>query len=93
MNDKATIDTENARRRPNQRAAALRLGDLCALVRTALTRTKLFDRVVRSLFKPTAIPFRTYQDVISSSLLLKPTQTLMLAGIRSAGAGGGGPGR
>jgi len=92
MNDNATIAAKRAGRRPNNRAVALRMGDLCALVRSALAETKLLDRVVGSLFKQLTIGFRTQPKAIQSSLLLKPTQALMLAGIRCAGAGGGGPG-
>jgi hypothetical protein len=69
----------------------MRVGDWRALVRKALVGTRLLDRVVTSLFKRT-FTFEARDESVFSFLLLKPTHALMLAGIRCAGAGGGGPG-
>lgn len=91
MTDRTTIDgpcSEERRATPH----CLMRGDRgMALVRSLLARTRLLRRVVRSLFKRTDV-FVVHQQRSISSLLLKPTQALMLAGIRCAGAGGGGPG-
>jgi hypothetical protein len=69
----------------------LRRSRFAALLRSLLSGTRFLNRAVRSLSKQTGRIPSDYQS-FSSSLLLKPTQTLMLAGIRCAGAGGGGPG-
>lgn len=91
MTDQATIDGERAQRRPADGVPALRRGHWTALLRSVLSGTRLFDRVVRSLFKRIVDRMPLLRSPISF-LLLKPTQALMLAGIRCAGAGGGGPG-
>lgn len=91
MKHPATIDGESTERRAGNGANALGRGGWMVLVRSLLSKTRLLHRVVRSLFKPTGAlvsPILT----LFSSLLLKPTEALMLVGIRSAGAGGGGPG-
>ena len=69
----------------------LRRGRFAAFLRSVLSGTRLLQNAVRSLSSRSDAFFIPPQPFISS-LLLKPTQTLMLAGIRSAGAGGGGPG-
>lgn len=91
MTDTATMDGERTHRRPVNGAVAVRHDRCRALLRSALSGTRLFDRVVRSLFRRAADLVPHLQTTISF-LLLKPTQALMLAGIRCAGAGGGGPG-
>lgn len=73
-------------------AGAPQNGRWLGLLRSALSGTRLLDRVVRSLFRRDG-NFVTLPQISTSFLLLKPAQALMLAGIRCAGAGGGGPGR
>lgn len=91
MTEKATINSNNADRRPVINTGMLRRGRWMTLIRSLLSGTRLLDRVVRSLFKQ-ARRAPSDQQKFFSFLLLKPTQALMLAGIRCAGAGGGGPG-
>ncbi|MGI9498697.1 MAG: hypothetical protein ACR2P3_01550 [Geminicoccaceae bacterium] len=91
MTETATIDGEGAHRRPVNGAGMLHDACWTALLRSALSGTQLLDRVVRSLFKRAA-GLVSHRQITISSFLPKPTQALMLAGIRSAGAGGGGPG-
>lgn len=91
MTDPTTIDGASQHRRPDSGAAMLPGGRWMSLVRSLLSKSRLLHRVVRSLFKP-ARGFDSLHQTFTSSLLLKPSQALMLAGIRSAGAGGGGPG-
>ncbi len=91
MTEQATINSENADRRPVVNTGMLRRGRWMTLVRSLLSGTRFLNRVVRSLSKQAGrVPSNSKS--FTSSLLLKPTQTLMLAGIRCAGAGGGGPG-
>ncbi|MDH3660595.1 MAG: hypothetical protein OEU92_11315 [Alphaproteobacteria bacterium] len=92
MTDQATIDGEGADRRPVNGAGMLRAGRGFSLLRSALSGTRLLNRVVRSLSRRRGDLVVRLQ-ISLSFLLLKPTQALMLAGIHSAGAGGGGPGR
>lgn len=91
MTTAATMDGERAERRPMTGAEMLRDGRWIALLRSALSGTRLLDRVVRSLSRR-VVDLVPCQAIFISSLLLKPMQALMLVGIRSAGAGGGGPG-
>ncbi|MEM7042019.1 MAG: hypothetical protein AAF543_04325 [Pseudomonadota bacterium] len=72
-------------------ASLLRRGGCADLLRSVLTGTGLLKRVVRSLSRPVG-KFLSSPQPLFSSLLLKTAQALMLAGIRCAGAGGGGPG-
>ena len=91
MTEHATIDGECRDRRPMNGTGAFCDARWTALLRSALAGTRLLDRVVRSLFRR-VVDFVPCQQISISSLLLKPTQALMLAGNRCAGAGGGGPG-
>ncbi len=77
---------------PGDGVALLRAGRWAAFLRSALAGTRLLSRAVRSLSRRVLSRFVSRAKIFSSFLLLKPTQALMLAGIRSAGAGGGGPG-
>ncbi len=91
MTDKATINGGPAEQAPADGSGMQRSDRLIAILRSVLSGTRLLDRVVRSLSRRinAHVP---YQETCISSLLLKPKQALMLAGIRSAGAEGGGPG-
>jgi hypothetical protein len=92
MNQRAAITDGDPRRAAGRRASGDEARRCRALLRSALQGLGLLDRVVRSLFKRVA-GFVPRQDIPFRSLLLKPTHALLLAGLRSAGAGGGGPGR
>ena len=91
MTDKATINDEQVEQGPMNGTGMLRSDRLVAILRSVLSGTRLLNRVVRSLSRRVdrRVPHR---QTFISFLLLKPTQALMLAGIRCAGAGGGGPG-
>ncbi len=91
MTDKATIDGEQPKQGPVNTSGMLRSCRYIAMLRSALAGTRLLSRVGRSLFKRVDVLVSQNQTFISF-LLLKPKQVLMLAGIRCAGAGGGGPG-
>ncbi|MEM8948511.1 MAG: hypothetical protein AAGC99_04180 [Pseudomonadota bacterium] len=91
MTDKATIDSEQVRKGPISGSAMQHRGRCISMLRAALSGTRLFSRVVRSLSRQVG-KYVSHQQTFISSLLLKPTQALMLSGIRCAGAGGGGPG-
>lgn len=91
MTDKANIDGEQAEQGPAIGSGIQRSDRCIAMLRSALAGTRLLDHVVRSLFKRVDVLVSQNQTFISF-LLLKPRQVLMLAGIRCAGAGGGGPG-
>jgi hypothetical protein len=91
MTDQATINGGNAPKQTVINTGLLRRGRFVALLRSLLSGTRFLSRAVRSLSKQAG---RVPSDIqsFSISFLLKPTQALMLAGIRCAGAGGGGPG-
>ena len=91
MTDQVTINGQSTPTRTVINTGLLRRGRFIALLRSLLSGTRLLNRAVRSLSKQTKRVPLSVQS-FSSSLLLKPTQALMLAGIRCAGAGGGGPG-
>ena len=92
MTNQATIEGERRDRRPMSGADMLRNGRRLSLLGSVLSKTRLLNRVVRTLFKRSGDVVALQQRSISF-LLLKPVQALMLAGIRCTGAGGGGPGR
>lgn len=91
MTDKATIDGEQVQKRPANGTGMQHPARYLAMLRSVLSGTRLLDRVVRSLSRRIGKQV-SHQQIFISFLLLKPTQALMLAGIRCAGAGGGGPG-
>ena len=91
MTDAATIGNEQAEKGPADGSGMQRSSRFVAMLRSALAGTQLLARVVRSLFRRVDVHV-AHQQTFISFLLLKPRQALMLAGIRSAGAGGGGPG-
>ena len=91
MTDAATIDGGQAEQGPANGSGMRRPSRFVAMLRSALAGTRLLTRVVRSLFKRVDAHV-SHQKTCISFLLLKPRQALMLSGIRSAGAGGGGPG-
>ena len=92
MANESTISGETRRQPATLNIGMLRGSHLIAFVRSLLSGTRFLHRAVRSLSKQVGRVLSDHQH-FSSSILLKPKQALMLAGIRCAGAGGGGPGR
>jgi hypothetical protein len=92
MTENATINGKSAHQRSVMASAMLQRGRVIALLRSLLSGTRFLHRAVRSLSKKAGRLLPSDYQSFLSSLLLKPTQALMLAGIRCAGAGGGGPG-
>lgn len=94
MTETATIDGESPQQKPADHAGMLRAGRVAALLRSVLSGTRLLHRTVRSLSRRVDDGiFPDHRQKFTCFLLLKQTHALMLAGIRCAGAGGGGPGR
>lgn len=92
MNEATTIDGKCREREPEGALVWHCCDRWSALLRKALVGTRLLGRVVRTLFRQAA-PIPRQQTVPFNFFLLTSVRALMLAGIRCAGAGGGGPGQ